>query len=66
MFCLYPDEILRRYSVELEVPGEPVHAASELDLGVDSVRERLGLHLVFRPLKHRLKPTNGRSLTGAV
>ena len=52
----YLDEILRRYPVQLEVPGEPVHAAPELNLGVHPVRKGLVLHLVLRPLEHRLEP----------
>ena len=50
------DEVLRGDPVELEVPGEPVHAAAELDLGVDLVGEGLAPHPRVGPLQHRLEP----------
>ena len=60
--CL--DDVLRGDPVELEVLGEAVHAAPELDLGVHLVREGLALDARPRPLQHRLEPARGRSALG--
>lgn len=54
------DEVLGRDPVELEVPGEAVHAAAELDLGVHLVREGPAPHARVRPLQHRLEPSRKR------
>ena len=51
------DEVLRSDPVELEVPGEPVHAAAKLDLGVHLVGEGLAPHPRMGPLQHRLEPS---------
>ena len=59
--CSHLDDILRGDSVELEVLGEAVHAAPELDLGVYLVREGLALDARPRPLQHCLEPAGGRS-----
>jgi hypothetical protein len=47
------NEICGRYSVKFEISGESVHAASELDFGVNLVRIRFALDSMFRPFEHR-------------
>ena len=49
----YLDQISRWYSIELQVPGESVHAAAELNLGVHLVGVGLALDPVFGPFQHR-------------
>ncbi len=46
---VYLDEIGGWNSVELEISCEPIHAASELDLGVNLVRIRFTLDAMLSP-----------------
>jgi hypothetical protein len=52
-FLNYLDEIGGWNSVELEISGKPIHAASELNLGVDFVGISFALDTMFCPFQHR-------------
>ena len=46
---------LRRYSIELQISGKPIHAGSKIGLRIGFVLVTLVLYVVLGPLQHCLK-----------